>query len=311
MEEINKIIIDSESNHYKSFVDYMNQCYNKAIVDKAVEYAHMKIDKGCAFEHDDTMLKLIRDKLKSNGNEDLAVLIDTQLSWDRQFAFDKIANSYADGFVSGIKCPDVDIKPELELSDYVKNKDFCVLFDFGDNDFGGYMAEAAENFCNHYNMILDNINCYSKIEIETANKFKEEGKPYTASMTASYIKDLEQIENQSNIIELMKSLFMSSYLKDCLDMLRCNSNASNNNYLKETKDTIDYLRFDPVIIDEDSGKVNWKVGTWNEVCEYGLEMYKYMQDDDVVEMRDFTKYWLNGEVLVLRVVDGRMVYMVK
>lgn len=181
----------------------------------------------------------------------------------------------------------------------------------GDNDFGGYMAEAAENFCNHYNMILDNINSYSKIEIETVAKFKAEGKPYTSSMTASYIKDLEQIENQSNIVELMKSLFMSSYLKDCLNKFECNSNPNNDSYLKKTKGTIDYLRFDPITIDEDSGKVNWKVGTWNEVCEYGLEMYKYMQDDDVVEMRDFTKYWLNGEVLVLRVVDGRMVYMVK
>ena len=59
----------------------------------------------------------------------------------------------------------------------------------------------------------------------------------------------------------------------------------------------------------DSVRVNWKFGTWDEVSKFGLERFKNWQGEEELENAngDFTKYWLNGEVLIVRMVDGKLV----
>jgi alpha-L-rhamnosidase len=63
---------------------------------------------------------------------------------------------------------------------------------------------------------------------------------------------------------------------------------------------IDYLGFDK----PDS----WKFGTWKEVNDEGLVKYRNMQSDEEYERAngDFTKYWLNGETLVVKMVNGEL-----
>ena len=56
-------------------------------------------------------------------------------------------------------------------------------------------------------------------------------------------------------------------------------------------------------------QVDWKFGTWDEVSKFGLEKYKSQQSQKDLERAngDFTKYWLNGEVLIVRMVNGKLV----
>ena len=60
---------------------------------------------------------------------------------------------------------------------------------------------------------------------------------------------------------------------------------------------------------DNTDRVNWKFGTWDEVSKFGLEEYKGQQGEDDLKKAngDFTKYWLNGEVLIVRMVDGKLV----
>ena len=60
---------------------------------------------------------------------------------------------------------------------------------------------------------------------------------------------------------------------------------------------------------DNTERVDWKFGTWDEVSKFGLEEFKGQQSDTDIKRAngDFTKYWLNGEVLIVRMVDGRLV----
>ena len=63
------------------------------------------------------------------------------------------------------------------------------------------------------------------------------------------------------------------------------------------------------IISGGDDTVDWKFGTWDEVSKFGLERFKNWQGEEELENAngDFTKYWLNGEVLIVRMVDGKLV----
>ena len=220
-----------------------------------------------------------------------------------------IIYTYIKGFKHGKLNPNIDITPQLTC-DYIKNKDFAFIFDFRDNDFGLYMERAAKKFCQRYNEILSTIERYTKIESENEN--------LKYSSVQSYIKDLENMEKIDNIIELMKALFIGEYMSDSADRFWGDKSFSYSDKLKQAMHYVDYLDFDEQVheYEEDCSngetithkKYRWLIGKIDEISKVCEEQYKGQQDDYT---RKFEDYWLNGEVLIVKMVNGRLTAKVR
>lgn len=220
-----------------------------------------------------------------------------------------IIYSYIKGFQHGMLNPNIDITHQ-NTCDYIKNKDFAFIFDFRDNDFGLYIERAAKEFCQRYNEILSNIERYTKLESSIEN--------LQYSSVQSYIEDLENMEKIDNIIELMKALFIGEYMSDSADRFWGNKPFSYSDKLKQAMHYVDYLDFDEQIheYEEDCSngetitykKYRWLIGKFDDISKVCKEQYKDMQDKNTI---DFDKYWLNGEVLIVRMIDGKLKANVK
>lgn len=220
-----------------------------------------------------------------------------------------IIYTYIKGFHHGKLNPNMDITPQLTC-DYIKNKDFAFIFDFRDNDFGLYIERAAEMFCQKYNEILFNIEQYTKLESEIEN--------LQYSSVQSYIEDLENMEKIDNIIELMKALFIGEYMSDSADRFWGKKPFSYSDKLKQAMHYVDYLDFDEQIheYEEDCSngetithkKYRWLIGKIDEISKVCEEQYKGMQNENT---RKFEDYWLDGEVLIVKMVNGKLTAKVR
>ena len=220
-----------------------------------------------------------------------------------------IIYTYIKGFQHGTLNPNMDISHQ-NTCDYIKNKNFAFIFDFRDNDFGLYMEKAAEKFCQRYNEILSNIERYTKLESEIEN--------LKYSSVQSYIKDLENMEKIDNIIELMKALFIGEYMSDSADRFWGDKSFSYSDKLKQAMHCVDYLEFDEQVheYEEDCSngetithkKYRWLIGKIDEISKVCEEQYKDMQDENTC---DFENYWLNGEVLIVKMINGKLTAKVR
>ena len=220
-----------------------------------------------------------------------------------------IIYTYIKGFHHGTLNPNMDISHQ-NTCDYIKNKDFAFIFDFRDNDFGSYMERAAEKFCQRYNEILSNIERYKKVESDIED--------LEYSMSQSFIKDLENMEKIDNIIELMKALFIGEYMSDSADRFWGNKTFSYSDKLKQAMHRVDYLDFDEQVheYEEDCSngetitykKYRWLIGKFDEISKVCEEQYRDMQNENT---SGFENYWLNGEVLIVKMVNGRLTAKVR
>ena len=82
---------------------------------------------------------------------------------------------------------------------------------------------------------------------------------------------------------------------------------------------VDYLDFDEQVheYEEDCEngetiiaykKHRWLTGKFDEISKVCEEQYKGMQDDYT---RKFEDYWLNGDVLIVKMVNGRLTAKVR
>ena len=204
----------------------------------------------------------------------------------------------------GLSNPNINKAPE-PTNEYVLSKDFAFIFDFGDNDFGMTIESAAKAFCNEYNDLLRTLEMYSS---------NSEGP--SDIMVNSCKKGLEFMENPNNVRELIKAGFIGEYMTGTIDRcwldVKLQFNAMER--LNKAQDLVNnYFNFETntrkSIITGNDDIVNWKFGTWDEISKFGLERYKGQQGEEELEYAngDFTKYWLNGEVLIVRMVDGKLV----
>ena len=220
-----------------------------------------------------------------------------------------IIYSYIKGFQQGTLNPNMDITHQ-NTYDYIKNKDFAFIFDFRDNDFGLYIERAAKKFCQRYNEILSNIERYTKLESEIEN--------LQYSSVQSYINELKNMEKIDNIIELMKALFIGEYMSDSADRFWGNKPFSYSDKLTQAMHCVNYLDFDEQVheYEEDCSngetithkKYRWLIGKIDEISKVCEDQYKSQQDDYT---RKFEDYWLNGEVLIVKMVNGRLTAKVR
>lgn len=268
-------------------IDFLKSYYNDNIVNAAVKYADDEIANGTAIRLDNVWLNMIKKKAEKLGSKDIESYVDCISNDKTDLLFSRLTFAYIKGLVVGVNNPSMKVNPD-PMSDYTKNKDFAFFFNFGDNDFGYYIERAAQEVCKEYNQLLGNIDLYSK------------GDNSSMRMVDSYKKNLEFMENPANIINLMKGLFIGEYMTGMVDRCWMGSREDYANRLKDAEKYIDYLGFDKI--------ESWMFGTWKEVNDEGLVRYRNMQSDEDYKRAngDFSNYWLNGETLIVKMVDGEL-----
>lgn len=295
MDEIKNTIKDYKEVIRKKQIDYLSTYCNRVIVDAAIEYADSMIERQIISLHDSTMLNMAKSKALEAGQEEVADFIDMQNQIDYQEAFNALTFAYVMGVSFGLDNHNISKTPK-PVTDYALSKDFAFIFDFGDNDYRTYIERAAQEYCKEYNSLLN------RIEMDYV-------------IADSYKKDIEFMENPDNVREIMKAAFIGEFMTGSVD--RCwlgektdNFNAAErlitvqdlaNNYFNFKSNTDRYS--------DNTERVDWKFGTWDEVSKFGLEEFKGQQSKKEIERAngDLTKYWLNGEVLIVRMIDGILV----
>lgn len=303
MESAKNMAKDHKEASRKRQIDFLRTHYNKAIVDAAIAYADSEISQRHLYPHDSVMLEMAKAKAIEAGQQEVADFIEMQMELDTQDIFNVLTFAYVHGMSFGISNPNIGKTPE-PVTDYVLSKDFAFIFDYGDNDFGIPIEQAAKEYCKEYNNLLIQIELYSSISDGDGDM-----------MVESYKKDLEFMEDPNTVRQLMKAAFIGAYMTGSIDRCWIAGNKSFNamERLNKAQDLANnYFNFETNAIHYDvdnTDRVNWKFGTWDEVSKFGLEEYKNQQgEDDLKEANgDFTKYWLNGEVLIVRMVDGKLV----
>ena len=193
--------------------------------------------------------------------------------------------AFLHGATEGIKMDIKNTFPSLDdaMSEYRKSKDFCVFFDFGDNDFGNHIEKGAQIYADKYNGILGNIDLYK------GNKDWNESK-------SLYVKDLTEMEQIATIQKIIACGVMSSIIEDRGKHI-LNSKAGIKDFAEDAYHDMDYLG----ITDESK----YRIGTYEEVEKWVVENNLKNQDKPKEEL-NLKNIWINGETLVMAVINGKM-----
>lgn len=268
-----KLLKEKES--YYSF-------YNRELVDKAFEYFQDS-------QNDDAVklglmaeLALMAPEFKECNGAERAKIIGENLydTFQSTFIF-----AFLHGATEGIKMDIKNTFPSLDdtMSEYRKNKDFCAFFDFGDNDFGNYIEKGAQIYADKYNGILGNIDLYK------GNKDWNESKNL-------YVKDLTEMEQIATIQKIIACGVMSSIIEDRGKHI-LNSKAGIKDFAEDAYYDMDYLG----ITDESK----YRIGTYEEIEKWVVENNLKNQDKPKEEL-NLKNIWINGEALVMAVINGKM-----
>ena len=185
------------------------------------------------------------------------------------------------------------------VNDYIESKNFAFLFDFADNDFASCIEHAAEAYCKEYNYLLEKVKSLSNNSDGINDMICI--KPYKA--------DIEFMEDPKNVREIMKTLFISEYMSQTtksISYFRLSGTKYNATEIyKKAQNLAEYYFSDDDVEDD---YPDWKFGTWEEIEKFGLEEYEGQMSEKGIKLAngDFSKYYLNGEVLIVRMVNGKL-----
>ena len=278
---------------------FLETYYSKDLVNEAINFvidrAKYSDDRGVVDEASYiAMMRYIQKVLEGSEKYDadtFEMYKEMFESFDKHRKADDLAFTFAKAATYVRDNPYKTLRPEV-TSEYRKNKDFAVVFYYGDNDFGGYLENAAAQYCDEYNRLLAQLDIYSKLDND-------------GGMQDYYIKDLEFMERPDVIKETMKSLFIGAYMDMAADRIRLGNKEEKTplmtDRISKAVDYIDYLDFND---DE-----RWWIGK-KEIFETVKKEFEGMQYDEIVN-EPFEKYWLNGEVLIMFMEDHELKYMVK
>ena len=271
--------------------EFFYSMYNKDLVDRAYDATAEFFRKG-EFEADLNLAR-IAEKCDAKTGDNAASRLYNHM-------FNRMVSSYLHGADFAVRTELGSTGPSEEtFSEYHKNVDFAILFDFSDNDFGLAMEAGAKLFCDEFNGLLRQIELYND----------------HACMRDGYIKRFEEICNVKNIKEIMKCGFLAERMKDCAEV-RCASRLPN------ADDALDEVRSDMNYIPWDGKKSKWEfteneskvtevfprfiTGTNKEIAE-ALEKYGSPDENPT---RPFP-VWCNGEVIILYMKDGYLTYLTR
>ena len=271
--------------------EFYYSMYNKDLVDRAYEATANFFGKE-SFEAE-VKLANITEKYNVEGETTASRLYDHM--------FRNMVFSYLHGADYAVRNELGSVAPSHEtFSDYHKNVDFAVLFEFSDNDFGLAMEAGAKLYCNEFNGLLRQIDIYND----------------HAYMRDSYIKIFEEICNAENIKEIMKCGFVSQRMRDSAEVI-CGRMPNIEQAMQEVQKDLDYIPWDDTRKiwekDEITGEYFVKeevdrlvTGTNAEIAE----TLKQNGDPYEDQTREFP-VWCNGEVIILYMKDGYLTYLTR
>lgn len=167
----------------------------------------------------------------------------------------------------------------VKRSAYALQKDIMIVFDFHDNDFGGFIEDGGNKWCDLYNAALSKCATYEDIP----------------NMLPHYIKEVEWLESIESISQIIANGVVESTFKYRNEPhYSTGAIPSITDLIEQGKHNVEYLN----ILD----KEGYKIGTINEMTKYVLEEYKEQQSQG--EGTKLENTWLNGEVLFIEVKNG-------
>ena len=273
--------------------EFLCSLYNKDLVDRAI-----KESKGFYHEFDaESLYKMAKTAEMLPDRTGAAEIYDT-IQREMTYAYlHGVSYAAAEGLTSN------DTKPSEEtFSDFHKNVDFAVLFNFSDNDFCLAIEAAAKTYCDEFNEMLHQIDVYANEE----------------HVKGMYRQEFEELCKIDNIKEIMKCGFLAQRMQNFAEV--CSSKMPNAAAaLENIKSDLDYILWD-------GDKVRWETidgkyvevekfprfitGTRAEIEEalkkHG-EPFKEPYEDQPQEF----PVWCNGEVVILYMKNGYLTYLIR
>lgn len=273
--------------------EFMCTIYNKDLVDLAIEESKEFYKKHEA----EALYKLAKITEKFPDRTGADEIYDT-IQREMTYAYlHGVSYAASEGLTSN------DIRPsEDTFSDFHKNLDFAVLFNFADNDFGFEIEAAAKTYCDEFNKILHQIDVCADEEL----------------VKNLYRREFEELRKIDNIKEIMKCGFLAQRMQNYAEL--CSSKMPNvASALENIKSDLDYILWD-------GDKVRWETvdgkyvesekfprfitGTKAEIEEalkkHG-EPFKEPYEDQTPEF----PVWCNGEVVILYMKNGYLTHLIR
>lgn len=284
---------------------FLYSLFDQKLVDDAIEstkqyfYKEKFKDLYNHSQNNATYEKLLAEvaKLDKNGNLSKPTCKDVvDILYDRMLH--QMVFSFLQGASHAVSCNLTEVSPvEDNFSEYRKNYNFAVLFNFGDNDFIHSIECGAKLFCDEFNRIFEQIDMY-------ANDSK--------SSCDYYIDKLNNLTKIETIKEVMKCGFFSEEIYKGGKYI-C-SIPEFESTQKDAKQSLDYIQW--------NGEVNlWEkigddyvitetlprfiVGTYEEILDTIKKCGSPHQNPDP---DDKFPVWCNSEVIVLYMKDGYLTY---
>ena len=284
----------NEKQVVMEYKDFLYSIFNQELVDNAYESAK-EFYKQSDLESDFNFYKVLTGLDKDNETKEISRIYNR--------IYERMTYSYLEGAMHAVKSNfnETNIKPsEISFSDFRKNVDFAVFFDYSDNDFSTSIEAAAQAYCDEFNRILGQIDMY-----------KDAG--YTCeSMLNSYIKDYQELCKVENIKEIMKCGFMADRM---CPSVYCGRMPNYESAVQKSKADVLYIPWDEkrsmyekvgdkyVETDKFDRFIS---GTRAEIesilKKYGKQEEKWDADFPV---------WCNGEVVILYMKNGYLTYVVR
>jgi hypothetical protein len=196
---------------------------------------------------------------------------------------------------------------EISFSDFRKNVDFAVFFDYSDNDFSTSIEAAAQAYCDEFNRILGQIDMYQEYQ---------DYQDACESIINSYIKDYQELCKVETIKEIMKCGFMADRMSSFSNTaVYCGKVPNYESAVQESKANVLYIPWDgersmwKKVGDEyvESEKFDRFVAGTRAEIESILKKYG---EPEAGWDEDFP-VWCNAEVVILYMKNGYLTYVVR
>lgn len=276
------------------YKEFLYSIFNQELVDNAYESAK-EFYKQSDLESDFNFYKVVTEAGLDKDNE---------INRIYNKIYERMTYSYLEGAMHAVKSnfDETNIKPsEISFSDFRKNVDFAVFFDYSDNDFSTSIEAAAQAYCDEFNRILGHIDTYQDA---------------CESILNSYIKDYQELCKVETIKEIMKCGFMADRMSSFSNTaVYCGKVPNYESAVKKSKANVIYIPWDEkrTVWDKVDGKYiesekfdRFVAGTRAEI-ESILKKYGEPEEgwDD-----DFP-VWCNAEVVILYMKNGYLTYVVR
>lgn len=277
------------------YKDFLYSIYNQELVDNAYESAK-EFYKQSDLESDFNFYKVLTGLDKDNEIKEINRIYNR--------IYERMTYAFLSGVAHAVKSgiDTTNLNPsEISFSDFRKNVDFAVFFDYSDNDFSTSIEAAAQSYCDEFNRILGQIDMYQDA---------------CESILNSYIKDYQELCKVETIKEIMKCGFMADRMSGFSNTaVYCGKVPNYESAVQKSKENVLYIPWDE------------KRPMWKKV---GNEYVKSEEFDRFVagtraEIESILKkygepeagwdddfpVWCNAEVVILYMKNGYLTYVVR